>query len=172
MPNRLHFIGRGRAGKKKKERNKSSGGIIKKIGKIGRSVGKKGVKALKVGKAAVQLGAIAANPVNKAKFLYKGVKGEGWILPGSKYIGPGNRLDLGKPKNAADAAAYEHDLAYDRYLKRGKSKLKVYTGFSDADQKLMKRSDVTTPHGLATYLGMTPKKALYKLGITGKKIKD
>ena len=157
----------GSGGKKKKGKS-----VFSSLKSGIKKVGKGAVKTVKVGVAATKLAASVANPINKVKFLRQGIKGEGWVLPGSKYIGPGNRLDLGKPKSSADAAAFKHDLAYDRYLKQGHSKKKVYAGYSDADHRLMKESDVTTPHGLATYLGMLPKKAAYSLGLTGSKIKD
>lgn len=160
----------------KKSSSKKRGKVDKlSIGKIIKkkvSKGLKGVvKGAKVAKAGAGLAALAANPVNQAKFLVKGARGKGWTLPGSKYIGPGNEMNLGTPTSSADAAAYRHDLAYDKYLKSGKSKKKVYLGYSDADARLMKESDVTTKEGLATYLGMLPKKGMYKLGLTGKRIK-
>ena len=34
------------------------------------------------------------------------------VLPGSNYIGPGNSLDSGNPKNQFDLIAYSHDNQY------------------------------------------------------------
>lgn len=154
-----------RGGKKKKSVFFS--GIKKKAKKVGKGV----VKAGKVGVAAVKLGAKLKNPINQAKFIAKAATGGGFILPGTKYIGPGNAMDLGEPVNSADAAAYQHDKDYDNMIENiGKSKAKVYWGFSDADQRLMDRSDITTPDGLATYLGMVPKKLINRLGLSGKQI--
>lgn len=82
----------------------------------------------------------------------------GLTLPGSKYIGPGNPLNLGAPVTSADAAAYRHDKAYDHYIQSGIPASDVYTKFSKADEQLMKESDITTVHGLATYGGMGLKK--------------
>lgn len=130
------------------------------------------VKAGKVGVAAIRLGAKMTNPVNIAKMGVNAARGKGLVLPGSRYIGPGNSLDAGKPTSKADAAARLHDLDYDHYLKSGVKAKKLYLGYSDADQRLMKRSDVTTPDGLATYGGMLVKKGLYKMHLTGKKIHD
>lgn len=45
----------------------------------------------------------------------------GWVPPGYKYLGPGNDLDQGEPTNPSDAAAKEHDEAYDRYLRSGRN---------------------------------------------------
>lgn len=44
--------------------------------------------------------------------LYNNSKNTGFTLPGSKYIGPGNGLDLGVPKNKTDAVAQKHDIRY------------------------------------------------------------
>ena len=45
-------------------------------------------------------------------------------------------------------------------------------GYSEADKRLMKKSDVKTPEGIATYLGMKAKQMLHKTGLTGKMLKD
>lgn len=139
-----------------------------KIKKVSRGV----IKVGKVGVAAVRLVHKINNPFNLAKMVHGAATGKGLVLPGSKYIGPGNPLNRGKPTSSADAAARLHDYDYDRLLKSGVKAKKLYVGFSEADQRLMKRSDVTTPEGLATFGGMALKKALYKLGLTGKKIRD
>lgn len=99
------------------------------------------------------------------------VKGKGLIMPGTNFIGPGNAMDK-KPLSKGDALAKKHDEAYGRYLDAGHSKKRVYLGYSDADKKLQKKSDVTTPEGLVTYTGMKAKKMLHKTGITGPKLKD
>ena len=169
---RKNKMGKSRASKGKKK--KSGGGgffssIKKKANKVKRGV----VKGAKVGVAAARLANKVTNPINQVKGVVKAARGGGFVLPGTKYIGPGNRMDLGKPVNSADAAAYQHDLDYDRLInKRGKKKAKVYWGFSDADQRLMDRSDVTTPDGLATYMGMGIKKGINRLGLSGKQIRD
>ena len=143
--------------------------VKRRAGKVALGVKKAG----KVGVAAAKLGARLSNPVNQAKFVAQGVQGKGWVLPGSKYIGPGNAMDLGKPKSSADAAAYQHDLDYDASLKDGVKPFQLYAGFSDADQRLMKRSDVTTPDGLATYGGMMAKKIGHKLNPwSGKRLRN
>lgn len=158
--------------KKKEKRKKKKGGVFNSVKNYASSLGKSALKTGQVGLAAVELGQKLLNPINQVKFAHKAIKGEGFVLPGSKYIGPGNRMDLGKPTSSADAAAYQHDKDYDAMIKKGIPKKKVYLGFSDADQRLMDRSDVTTSDGLATYLGMGGKKLLYKAGLTGKKTRD
>lgn len=134
--------------------------------------GKAIAKGAKVGLAGAKLYAKMKNPINQAKMIKNGLSGKGWVLPGSKYIGPGNSMHLGKPTSAADAAAYNHDVDYDNYLKQGYSKKQVYGGFSDADQRLMDRADVTKADGLAAYMGMGVKKIGNKLGLSGSRIKD
>nr|AAB38327.1 VP1 [Kilham rat virus] len=67
-----------------------------------------------------------APPAKRAK--------RGCVPPGYKYLGPGNSLDQGEPTNPSDAAAKEHDLAYDEYIKSGKN---PYLYFSPADQRFI-----------------------------------
>lgn len=136
-----------------------------------KKVGKGAWKVARVGSAAVRLTAKMINPINVAKMAHGAATGKGLVLPGSKYIGPGNPMNLGKPTSKSDANARLHDLDYDKLLERGVKPSKLYLGFSEADERLMKRSNVTTPLGLATYGGMAVKKGLYKLGLTGEKIK-
>lgn len=57
-----------------------------------------------------------------------------WSLPGYKYLGPGNKLDKGKPNNRNDRVAFKHDLAYDKYIKEGKN---PYINFNDADEEAL-----------------------------------
>lgn len=131
-----------------------------------------GVKTAKVGVAAARLVGKVTNPYNMTKMTVNAARGKGLVLPGSRYIGPGNSLDSGTPTSSADRAAKLHDIDYNNLLKSGVKPSKLYAGFSKADQRLMNRSDITTPDGLATYSGMLAKKGLYKLGLTGKKIDD
>jgi hypothetical protein len=141
---------------KKKDAKKKAGGVT---------------HALKVAKAATKLAGRVTNPKNVVKMVGDVAKGKGLVLPGSNYIGPGNPMN--RPvKSKGDALAKKHDEDYDRYLKAGYSKKKVYAGFSDADKKLMKKSDVTTPEGVATYAGMKAKHLLHKAGLTGKRLRE
>jgi len=122
-------------------------------------------------KAGASLAAKVGNPLNQAKFLTNAVRGEGFVLPGSKYIGPGNRMNKGKPVDQADANAYQHDVDYDNYLKQGHKAKDVYLGYSDADERLLKNTKADTASGMAVNLGMLAKKGLNKLGLT-KRIRD
>ena len=124
-----------------------------------------------VAKAGGVLAARVANPVGKAKFISNAVRGKGFVLPGSKYIGPGNEMNKGKPTDQADANAYQHDIDYDNYLKKGHKAKDVYTGYSDADERLLKNTKANSANGLAVVLGMGAKKLLNKTGLT-KRIRD
>lgn len=55
----------------------------------------------------------------------------GWVLPGYNYLGPFNPLPNGDPVNKADAAARDHDYAYDDYIKNG---VNPYLNFNKADE--------------------------------------
>lgn len=127
--------------------------------------------AARIGKAGVQLLAKVKNPYEQAKFLLNAARGKGFVLPGSKYIGPGNELNKGKPVDEADANALQHDYDYDNYLKKGHKAKDVYTGWSDADDRLLKKTKADTPNGLAVNLGIGAKKLLHKTGLT-KRIRD
>jgi len=147
-------------------------GIFRKAGRTVKSGASKAIYAAKVGKAVGGLAKDFANPINQIKMIKGAVKGEGVVVPGSKYIGPGNAMNKGKPTSSADKAAYQHDLDYGRLLAQGVSKKKLYGGFSKADERLMKKADLTTKHGVAAWGGMAVKKAGYKLGLSGKKTGD
>ena len=115
------------------------------------------------------------NPKNVAKMATNAIRGKGLVLPGSKYIGPGNAMNKGKPTSRADAQAFQHDIDYDNYVKQGKVKPRhVYTGYSDADERLYqgaKKNMHKDPNALAAVLGMGAKKLINKTGLT-KRIRD
>ncbi len=115
-------------------------------------------KGVGVATSAARLVGKVANPLFIPQMAAKQALGLGMTLPGSKYIGPKNPMTLGKPTSKADAAAFEHDKAYDNYIKQGIPAKKVYGSYSKADKVLMNKADVTTPSGLAAYLGMASKK--------------
>ena len=142
-----------------------------KVGKILKKVGGGIRKKARITKAAGQLGARLARPSNQVKFLSDAARGKGLVLPGSKYIGPGNEMNKGKPVDQADANAYQHDIDYDNYLKKGHKSKDVYTGYSDADERLLRNTPADTPNGLAVNAGMLLKKGANKLGLT-KRIRD
>jgi hypothetical protein len=133
---------------------------------------KKSKKWGKIGTAAGELASRLVDPKNQYKFLSDAASGKGFILPGSKYIGPGNSLDLGTPLSSDDAAAMKHDYAYDRLLKQGVKPTRLYLGYSDADKVLLKETNFTTPEGIAIQLGIGAKKLAYKAGLTGGMIRE
>lgn len=92
---------------------------------------------------------------NAPGIMQKAVSGKGLTYPGTRYIGPGNKLNEGKPKSKADRAAYVHDHEYDQLLKKG---VNPYTTFNRADRKMIKNADLTTDEGLALWLGMNAKR--------------
>ncbi len=158
-----------------KSSKKKSRFSVPSLGKVIKKAAGNVKQTARTAKAATQVAATLANPVNQAKIAVNAARGKGIVYPGSKYIGPGNPLPKGglkKAKSKADAAAYQHDHDYDKLLKRGVKPSRLYRGFSDADQRLIDRSDTGTEHGLVTSLGMHAKKAAWRLGLTGKKIKD
>lgn len=60
----------------------------------------------------------------------------GLVLPGYNYLGPGNGLDRGEPVNEADAAAREHDEAYQALLDAGDN---PYLKYNHADAAFQAR---------------------------------
>lgn len=71
----------------------------------------------------------------------------GWTLPGYKYLGPFNSLNLGQPTNPLDAAARKHDIAYTDQINK---QLYPYLFFNKADQELI--DSAKNQPGLAAYL--------------------
>ena len=68
----------------------------------------------------------------------------GLVFPGYKYLGPFNGLDKGEPVNEADAAALEHDKAYDLELKDGHN---PYLEYNEADRRFQERLKDDTSFG-------------------------
>ncbi|AAC58045.1 capsid [Adeno-associated virus - 4] len=88
----------------------------------------------------------------------------GLVLPGYKYLGPGNGLDKGEPVNAADAAALEHDKAYDQQLKAGDN---PYLKYNHADAEFQQRLQGDTSFGgnLGRAVFQAKKRVLEPLGL-------
>lgn len=157
--------------KAKEKTSQAITGLSNKAKNIAKKGAKKVLKSTGIGKAAVGLAARVSNPVNQAKFAVNAARGKGFVLPGSKYIGPGNEMNKGKPVDEADANAYQHDVDYDNYIKKGHKARDVYLGYSDADRRLLSKTKANTPSGLAVNLGMHAKRLLNKTGLT-KRIRD
>lgn len=141
---------------------------IKKIKKIAKKTIKNIRHTAKVVRAGYGAAKRLANPSNQAKMIGNALAGKGLVFPGSKYIGPGNEMNKGKPVDEADANAYQHDMDYDNYLKKGRSKKDVYLGYSDADKRLLKNTKATTPNGFVVKAGMHAKRLLNKTGLTAR----
>ncbi|AIZ50118.1 VP1 [Slow loris parvovirus 1] len=61
-------------------------------------------------------------------------KRSGFVVPGYKYMGPGNDPDVGPPVNAADTAARDHDLRYAQMQNAG---INPYVKYNKADEKMI-----------------------------------
>lgn len=106
----------------------------------------------------------AGAPQPKAGSADKKDDARGLVLPGYKYLGPGNGLDKGEPVNAADAAALEHDKAYDQLLKQGDN---PYVKYNHADAKLQAdlQGDTSFGGNLARGVFQAKKRVLEPLGL-------
>lgn len=154
---------------KKERKSKDNGGssVVKGLKKVG-GVIKEGAKRAKAGAEFVR---DVTNPVNHAKMAYGVATGKGLTYPGSNYIGPGNPMNR-KTLSKEDESAKQHDVDYANYLKKGHSKKRIYLGYSDADERLLKKTKANTAQGIAINLGMGAKKLGHKLGLTGPMLKD
>lgn len=106
----------------------------------------------------------AGPPQPKAGSADKKDDARGLVLPGYKYLGPGNGLDKGEPVNKADAAALEHDKAYDEQLKQGDN---PYVKYNHADAKLQSdlKDDTSFGGNLARGVFQAKKRILEPLGL-------
>lgn len=87
------------------------------------------------------------------------------VLPGYRYVGPGNKLNNGEPINDTDRAARKHDFAYQRLLSLGK---KAYTQWSQADKEFLEEIGPNTDYGAYISRGVfNVKRYLAKAGIIG-----
>lgn len=69
------------------------------------------------------------------------IKKSGYTVPGFKYLGPGNTLNLGKPVNEIDEDAKEHDIAYNEAIS--------YKEIEDADTKFISKAGDHIAEGIA-----------------------
>ena len=120
-----------------------------------------------------------SQPLTYARMAFSYKNEKGFIIPGSKYIGPFNKIpqDLShkkdQPKTYGDSLAYLHDKSYSEYKDAGVASKDLYLGWADSDQRLMdaSRKDLTNTDALATFYGMAGKKAIHKVFHT-KRIRD
>lgn len=73
-----------------------------------------GGSSISAGTAAAGIGLAGAGVLAGGLYgIYKrGQEGEGYVLPNSEYIGPGNPVPVGAAKNSADQVAKDHDVEY------------------------------------------------------------
>lgn len=88
----------------------------------------------------------------------------GLVVPGYKYLGPFNGLDKGEPVNNADAAALEHDKAYDAQLKEGDNPYVKYN-HADADFQKALEGDTSLAGNAANALFQAKKRVLEPFGL-------
>nr|QKN88763.1 MAG: capsid protein [Dependoparvovirus sp.] len=88
----------------------------------------------------------------------------GLVLPGYKYLGPFNGLDKGEPVNAADAAALEHDKAYDQQLQAGDNPYLKYN-HADAEFQEALKDDTSFGGNLGKAVFQAKKRVLEPFGL-------
>lgn len=98
------------------------------------------------------------------QYYEKDYNKSGFTLPFSKYIGPGNSLNLGAPKTDADQLARIHDLEYAHAsykLAKGEIDLNQFKELvSQADSDFIENNTLLTPHGAHAISGITAKKLI------------
>lgn len=95
----------------------------------------------------------------------------GLVLPGYKYLGPFNGLDKGEPVNAADAAALEHDKAYDQQLQAGDNPYLKYN-HADAEFQDQLKDDTSFGGNLGKAVFQAKKRVLEPFGLVEEAAKD
>lgn len=93
---------------------------------------------------------------NIPTFIYTGITEGRATWPGHKYLGPGNRMDLGEPTTYADHMAYEHDMRYGELQKKG---VNPYFTWNEADREMVRANrGQHTQEAWATWAGLKMKK--------------
>lgn len=64
-------------------------------------------------------GALAAGGITTG--LVSRYKNKGFVLPGTDYVGPGNKINIDAPRSESDAIAKEHDIGYSDVEKRART---------------------------------------------------
>ncbi|QTZ83170.1 MAG: capsid protein [Pavo cristatus parvo-like hybrid virus] len=88
-------------------------------------------------------------------------KSRDWTLPGTNYVGPGNKLHKGPPRHHNDRVAQIHDFDYDTIIDNGGD---PYWQYSDADERARKQFDHSHYSGTLGKAFFTAKKAAWKTG--------
>lgn len=71
------------------------------------------------------------------------------LVPGHRYLGPGNPLDNGEPVNKADSIARQHDIEYSL----AQNKQDIYSSDKRAIENFY--SDVKSNPNLSSVIGLT-----------------
>lgn len=87
-----------------------------------------------------------------------------WTLPGTNYVGPGNKLHKGPPRHHNDRVAQIHDFAYDTIEERG---LDPYWNYSNADEAARKQFDHSHYSGTLGKAFFGGKRLAWKAGFIG-----
>lgn len=100
---------------------------------------------------------VAKTIVHAPQILYHAVVDGKLLYPGTKYIGPGNKDDEGRPTSRADRLAYQHDHQYGQLQKLG---VDPYTHWNKADEWLVQHAKPEDDEQMALILGMRIKKKM------------
>lgn len=91
----------------------------------------------------------------------------GYTLPFSSYIGPGNSLNLGEPRNNPDHLAKIHDLSYAHasyLLAKGEIQQDVFKHIIEVvDSNFVNNNNPFTPLGAHAISGITAKQLVEKV---------
>nr|WQF02874.1 MAG: structural protein [Bee densovirus 7] len=89
---------------------------------IGETLGTLGGAGFTAGEIATGAGAILGGSALAygAGKLTERISEKGAVLPGSEFIGPGNPINIGAAKDAAEQAAKEHDINYGNLIEYSK----------------------------------------------------
>lgn len=86
-------------------------------------------------------------------------------LPGYHYLGPGNKLDKGKPRNYNDFVAYIHDLGYGKIIEEGGN---PYLMWSEADAEAYRKFTTDDYGGTLGKMFFGLKKKAWEYGLIDK----
>lgn len=81
---------------------------------------------------------------------------------GYEFLGPGNTVAFQIPRNANDAVAKEHDIAYQQLIDKG---INPYFTFSKADQAFLNNIQPDDTASYAAALIFETKKVLARVGV-------
>lgn len=86
----------------------------------------------------------------------------GWVPSGYDYLGPGNDLNRGPPRNKNDAVAQDHDIEYGQLEEENRAPYRLYSG---ADERFLDNLEVNDVPTAAARGIFGAKKALNRIGL-------